>query len=222
LINAPASRIRLVAGVRELRYNPGNMMRMTLLALGMVAVSNSFALASTITVTQTWNAKGYGTYDFTLAQDSLVDIQVTSAGVIDPTLSLLNSAGVHLILADDEQDPNSRLPHLTQNLGAGSYSLLLAYCCEAFNYFSANGGVEAFTDGVNEGFFLVGGTGTLSGAAAHLDSRQQLPLASIGATATFTLSVTGGSPVPVSEPGSLFLVPIALAGLAAVTRFPRG
>ena len=43
------------------------------------------AAAGTITVTQTWNVKGYGIYDITLAQESLVDIQFISGR--EPTLA---------------------------------------------------------------------------------------------------------------------------------------
>src|SRR5687767_11527924 len=100
---------------RQVSYNLILMSKIVTLALSMVVLSASVANAGTITVTQTWNAKGYATYDFTLDQESLVDIQFVS-GYSDPTFSLMNSAGLHLITADEEFEPFSRLPHLTQTL----------------------------------------------------------------------------------------------------------
>jgi PEP-CTERM motif len=184
-------------------------LRPSLLALASVlAVGQAQAVA----VSGNWGAGGYDTITFTVASASTVDFTYTG-GYNDPTFSLFNGAGNHLVTNDDSN--LGLYSHLTQNLGPGVYELLVSYCCQSANFASINGATFTSTDGFNNGSYWFGGTSTLSGMQASLNGtgagRQGQPYA-----LTISNVTLGGSTVP--EPASLALVGAALAGLTLLRR----
>lgn len=185
-------------------------LRPTLLA---AAAALTLGQAQAVPVSGTWNAAGFDTITFTVATAANVDFAYTG-GYGDPTFSLFNAAGNHLISNDDSN--LGLYSHMTQHLGPGVYELLVSYCCQNINYVWNQGGATyTNSDGFNNGSYWLGGTGTLSGMQANLSG-----LSSNFRGQRYALNISnvtlGASSVP--EPASLALVGAALAGLVLLGR----
>jgi hypothetical protein len=87
----------------------------------ILALCASVAAANATTITGTFNSSSYQTVSLNVATASTVDFQYLS-GYYDPIFQLFDGANNHIISNDDT---NSLYSHLTQNLAAGNYTLLL-------------------------------------------------------------------------------------------------
>jgi hypothetical protein len=121
-----------------------------------------------IMVSGNFNSAGYHVFSFSTG-GGIVDMASTG-GYSDTTLSLFDNTGLHLATNDDDYDSGNFWAHLTQNLAAGSYSLLLSACCNVPDYLVPNGVSQPGTDGFNLGSYYIGGTGNLSGMMTFLDA----------------------------------------------------
>jgi hypothetical protein len=154
--------------------------------------------ANAMSISGVFGAGAYDTVSFSVASAGVVDFQMTG-GYRDPSISLFNSSGTHLITNDDASD--SFLSHITQNLSAGTYSLVVGACC---GFISAGIDTESSTDGFNNGTYYLGNT-TLSGLTSYLDSN---PNAN-GVGATYSLTITA---VPELETYVMLLTGLGLMG----------
>ncbi len=109
----------------------------------ILALCASVGAANATTITGTFNAASYQTISLNVATASTVDFQYLS-GYYDPIFQLFDGANNHLISNDDTN--SSLLSHLTQNLAAGNYTLLVSYCCNGINAVQATS-TFAPTDG---------------------------------------------------------------------------
>ena len=165
-------------------------------ALFLLWMANS---ANATSVSGNFGAGGYDIINFSLGSQSVVDFTYTG-GYVDPTFSLFDSSGAHLVTNDDTSSPFNLFSHLTQDLAAGSYSILVSYCCDSEQYAVINGASFADTDGYNQGWYRFGGTGTLAGMAAYLETAPSLFTAgAVGSPYSLTISDAaqiGAVPIP--------------------------
>lgn len=176
----------------------------------LIAVAAALTLASgaqAVAVSGNFGTNGYDTFNFTVGAPSTVDMVYTS-GYGDPTFSLFNSAGAHIITNDDS---NGLYSHLTQNLNTGVYTMLVSFCCSSANYASTTGAPFSGTDGFNSGSYWVGGTGTLTGMQTYITANIGPQVGRQPYALTISNVTLGGNNVP--EPTSLALVGLALVGL---------
>ena len=96
----------------------------------ILALCASVAAANATTITGTFNSSSYQTISLNVATASTVDFQYLS-GYYDPIFQLFDGANNHIISNDDAG--TSLYSHLTQNLAAGNYTLLVSYCCSGTN-----------------------------------------------------------------------------------------
>ena len=176
-------------------------------ALIAVAAALSMAGAQATAVTGNFGANGYDTFDFTVGAPATVDMVYTS-GYRDPTFSLFNSAGAHIITNDDS---NSLYSHLTQNLNTGVYTMLVSFCCSSAQYVISTGIQYTQTDGFNNGSYWVGGPGTLTGMQNYISANYGNQIGAQPWALTISNVTLGANNVP--EPTSLALAGLALVGL---------
>lgn len=196
---------------------------LTLALTGAMVASNANAIA--VDLTGNFGATGYAVVSFTTASSGLVDLLYTG-GFEDPNLSLFDSIGAHLITNDDDYDlAISTYSHITQNLAAGSYSMLVSSCCEAWGHaYFDHGALDVETDGYNNGSYLIGGTATLSGMQFFLDNSAYSAQAG---GQPFAMTITGDVADITAQVGAISLVPEAetylmmLAGLGLVGAMVR-
>ncbi len=177
----------------------------------LIAAAAALTLASAaqaVAVSGNFGANGYDTFNFTVGAPATVDMVYTS-GYGDPTFSLFNSAGVHLITNDDSN--LGLYSHLTQNLNTGVYTMLVSFCCSSASYASINGAPFSSTDGFNSGSYWVGGTGTLTGMQSYIAGNSGAQVGRQPYALTISNVTLGGNNVP--EPTSLALAGLALVGL---------
>lgn len=193
---------------------------LTLALTGVMVASNANAIA--VDLTGNFGATGYAVVSFTTASSGIVDLLYTG-GFEDPNLSLFDSTGAHLITNDDDYDlAISTYSHITQNLAAGSYSMLVSSCCEAYGHaYYDHGALDVATDGYNNnGSYLTGGTATLSGMQYFLDNSAYSALAGgqpaamtiTGDVANITAQVGTLSPVPEAKSYLMMLAGLGLVG----------
>ena len=167
--------------------------------ISLVAVGSACAA---INVTGNFNSSGgYDIFNFNVASAGNVEFTYTG-GYGDPTFSLFNSSGAHLVSNDDSLGLYS---HLTQTLAAGNYSLLISYCCSSISYAANNGATYSANDGFNNGSYWFGGSGTLAGMSTYLDSLGW------NGNPPYALTIEGNVQ-DVPEPAGLALMAIALTG----------
>ncbi|BBA34368.1 hypothetical protein sS8_2416 [Methylocaldum marinum] len=158
------------------------------------------------------NSQGYDVLTVMVPTDGVVDIEYT-AGYDDPTFSLFDNSGVHLVTNDDVTGAISKI---TLNLTANTYSLLISYCCNSWLYILDSDAVFSVTDGFNKGSYWFSGTGTLKGMRADLDLGMPPFFAQ---RAPYTVTVTGAQLSRVPEPATLSLIGPGLLGVSL--RFRR-
>ena len=182
----------------------------------ILALCASVGAANATTITSTFNSASYQTISLNVATASTVDMQYLS-GYYDPNFVLFDGANNHIITNDDAG--SSLYSHITQNLAAGNYTLLVSYCCGGANATTtaATPATFASTDGFNIGSYWVGGSATLASVEAYLNTN-----AYGGMSGTeFSVEVTNGAVGPgnaVPEPQSLALFGLALGALSLARR----
>ena len=177
----------------------------------LIAAAAALTLASAaqaVAVSGNFGANGYDTFNFTVGAPATVDMVYTS-GYGDPTFSLFNSAGLHLITNDDSN--LGLYSHLTQNMNTGVYTMLVSFCCSSASYANNNGAPFSSTDGFNSGSYWVGGTGTLTGMQSFIAGNSGAQVGRQPYALTISNVTLGGNNVP--EPTSLALAGLALVGL---------
>ncbi len=181
-------------------------------AAALVAVAALPGTAQAGSVSGNFGSTGWSTLSVSVPADATVDFLFTG-GYGDATFSLFDGTGAHLITNDDTS--TSLNPHLTQNLLAGSYTLLISYYGTSLSYANSNGATYADNDGFNSGSYWVGGTGSLTGMKSYLDASPYDGAAGAQWSINIRNADAGGQ---VPEPGVLALLSLALAGLALARR----
>ena len=167
------------------------------------------AQASTI-FSDTFNANGYAVIGFVFTGGT-IDIASTG-GYPDQTISLFDTSFNHIVTNDDTDGTQ---PHLTLNLAAGDYHLVVSQCCNAVEFAINQGAAFAGTDGTNSGtYWFSPADFTMSDMTAYLDS--------VGPVSGASWEVTISPDVVANpEPGSIALLSLGGVGLAFVHRRRR-
>lgn len=178
--------------------------------LAVLVLASAVSSANAAIISRTFNANGYDVLAFNVASDLTVDFQFRD-GWGDAMMSLFDSTGKHLISNDDAD--GSLNPHLTRSLAAGSYSLLVSYCCGIANALSD--ATVTYTDGFNSGRYWLGGTATIDDVRNHLNEFD------MAAFASYELNMKNAQIGAVPEPQSVALFGVALGTLALARRRKR-
>jgi hypothetical protein len=181
-------------------------------AAALVAAAALSGAAQAGAVSGNFGSTGWSALSVSVPSDATVDFLFTG-GYVDATFSLFDGTGAHLITNDDTA--TSLNPHLTQNLLAGSYTLLISYFGTSLSYADSTGAIYANNDGFNSGSYWVGGTGSLTGMKSYLDANTYDGVAGAQWSINIRNADVGGQ---VPEPGVLALLSLALAGLALARR----
>lgn len=192
-------------------------------AAALVAVAALPGNVQAGSVSGNFGSTGWSTLSVSVPADATVDFLFTG-GYGDATFSLFDAGGAHLITNDDHvydvTNGNWTLnPRVTQSLQAGAYTLLISYYGNyvgtSLEYADSTGAAGVDTDGFNTGYYLVGGTGTLSGMKSYIDANTYDGVAGAEWTINIRNADVDGQ---VPEPGALALLSLALASLALMRR----
>lgn len=176
-----------------------------------LALLLALGTANAAPVAGTFNTSGYDVFTINVGTDSRVDFLATG-GYSDPSIMLFDGSGHHIISNDDSGSLNF---HLTRDLAAGHYSVLVTYCCSFSTPLYSGGASFVYTDGFNSGSYLVGGTATLAGVTNYLLNQPPHYWAN---GSPYELRLTNAEIAKVPEPATLALAGLGLLAAAGVRR----